>query len=267
MRSSPNRADNRTRNETDCRRVALGQTMYQARPSPRDRAATIALVVAIHAGLGFALINLSGNVRENLPEEVVAMFDVTDPLPPPVVEQLPEPEKVRPKEEAAPASPENIKSKATPVAAPKPPIVLPIPQPMPAATTPNTGSDSTQGASDRVGPGTGAGGQGTGTGSGGSGSGAGGGGTGSPSRILRKLGPRDFPPGVIDRTPRGGRIFTRLRIEADGRVSQCDIMRSFGSRDADQWTCALLRQTATFQPAIDRAGRPIASWFGYIQEF
>ena len=243
--------------------------MYQSRPSPRDRAATMALVLAIHAALGFALINLSGNVREVLPQEVVEMFDVIVPLPPPVVVKLPEPEKARPKEDEGAASARNIKSKATPVVAPKPPITLPIPQPMPATTTPNTGSDSTQGAST-PGTGTGAGGQGTGTGSGGSGSGAGGGGGGgiaTPSRILRKLGPRDFPPGVINSTPRGGRIFTRLRIEADGRVSQCDIMRSFGSRDADQWTCALLRQKATFQPAIDRAGRPISSWFGYIQEF
>ena len=247
--------------------------MYQPRPSLRDRAATLALVVAIHVALGFALINLSGNVREALPQDVVEMFDVTmpppPPPPPPVVEKLPEPEKAKPKKDEGAASARNIKSKATPVVAPKPPIALPIPQPMPATTTPNTGSDSTQGAST-PGTGTGAGGQGTGTGSGGSGSGAGGGGGGgiaTPSRILRKLGPRDFPPGVINSTPRGGRIFTRLRIEADGRVSQCDIMRSFGSRDADQWTCALLRQKATFQPAIDRAGRPISSWFGYIQEF
>ena len=41
--------------------------MYQSRPSPRDRAATLALVVGIHAAIGFALINLSGNVREALP--------------------------------------------------------------------------------------------------------------------------------------------------------------------------------------------------------
>ena len=249
--------------------------MYQPRPSPRDRAATLALVVAIHVALGFALVNLSGNVRQALPEDVVAMFDVVVPVPPPpppqpVIEAQRTPEKAKPKEAEGAASPSNIKSRATPVVAPKPPIVLPIPKPVPATTTPNTGSDSTQGAST-PGPGTGAGGIGTGTGSGGAGNGSGGGGGGggiaAPSRILRKLGPRDFPPGVIDKTPRGGRIFTRLRIEADGRVSQCDIMRSFGSRDADQWTCALLRQKATFQPAIDRSGRPISSWFGYIQEF
>ena len=56
--------------------------MYQPKPSPRDRAATIALVLAIHAGLAFALINLSGPVRNALPEEVVEIFDVTEPPPP-----------------------------------------------------------------------------------------------------------------------------------------------------------------------------------------
>ena len=246
--------------------------MYQPRPSARDRAATLALVVGIHIALAFALINLSGNVRDQLPQDVIEIFDIAPPppppQPPPVVEKVPE--QPKPKETEGAASARNIKSKATPVVAPKPAIQLPIPQPMPAAPKPNTGSDSTTGASPVPGPGTGAGGSGTGTGSGGAGNGSGGGGGGgiaTPSRILRKLGPRDFPPGVIERTPRGGRIFTRLRIEADGRISQCDIMRSFGSRDADQWTCALLRQKATFQPATDRAGRPISSWFGYIQEF
>ena len=88
---------------------------------------------------------------------------------------------------------------------------------------------------------------------------------GTPSQIVRKISGGDYPPAVRSRWPRGGRIFTRLRIEADGRVSQCDVMRSFGDPLADQWTCALIRQRAAFRPATDRAGRPIASWFGYVQ--
>jgi protein TonB len=243
--------------------------MYQPDSSRRDRAIAITLVVAIHVTLALALISLSGPVRQALPQEVVEMFDVIEPpLPePPVVEEIRRPKMER--EEGA-ASPPNIESKATPIADPKPRIELPVPVPMPVSPTPDQGSQPTQGAAPVPGPGTGAGGVGTGTGGGGSGAGSGGGGGGgvaTPSRILRKLGRRDFPPGVIESTPRGGRIFTRLRIEANGRVSQCDVMRSFGDSAADQWTCALIRQKATFQPATDRAGQPVASWFGYVQEF
>lgn len=243
--------------------------MYQPDSSRRDRAIAITLVVAIHAALAVALINLSGPVRQALPQEVVEMFDVIEPPPPepPVVEEIRQPKMER---EEGEASPPNIQSKATPIPDPRPRIELPVPVPIPVSPTPNQGSERTQGAAPVPGPGTGAGGVGTGTGGGGTGAGSGGGGGGgvaTPSRILRKLGRRDFPPGVIESTPRGGRIFTRLRIEANGRVSQCDVMRSFGDSAADQWTCALIRQKATFQPALDRAGQPVASWFGYVQEF
>lgn len=240
--------------------------MYQPRHTPRDRTIALALVTAIHMMLALALINLSGPVRQALPAEVVEMFDVTESPPPepPVIEEL----KPKLDRKEGEASPPNIESKATPISDPKPRIELPVPVPMPVSPTPNQGSQTTQGAAPVPGPGTGAGGVGTGTGGGGSGAGSGGGGgVANPSRILRKLGRRDFPPGVIESTPRGGRIFTRLRIEANGRVSQCDVMRSFGDATADQWTCALIRQRATFQPATDRSGQPVASWFGYVQEF
>ena len=73
--------------------------VYQPKPSLRDRAATIALVLAIHAGLLFALINLSGPARDILPEKVVEIFDVTEAPQPVVIEQIPEPEKAQPKRE------------------------------------------------------------------------------------------------------------------------------------------------------------------------
>jgi len=242
--------------------------VYQPRPSPRDRAATIALVVAIHAGLAFALINLSGPVRDVLPEEVVEIFDVTELPPPPVVEQIPEPQKEQPKREEGAASAKNIESKATPVVAPKPPISLPIPVPIPVTQTPGQGSDRTQGASDVVGPGTGAGGQGTGTGSGGSGSGTGGGGGGGTAagvKLVRGITNRDYPPAIQRSWPRGGRVFVRVRVQPDGKVSQCDVMRSFGDRAVDQWTCSLVLNRAVFRPATDANGKPIAAWFGYVQ--
>lgn len=244
--------------------------MYQPRPSPRDRAATLALVVAIHVALGFALINLSGNVREALPQDVVEMFDVTipPPPPPPVVEKLPEPDKAKPKQDEGAASAKNIKSKATPVVAPKPPIALPIPQPMPATTTPSIGSDSTQGAST-PGTGTGAGGQGTGTGSGRSGSGSGGGGGGGigtrPRLASPSLGGRDYPGDLRRVWPRGARVAVAVRVQLDGRGTDCKINLSSGVAAIDAETCRLVESRLRFRPATDESGRPVVAWAGYIQ--
>jgi protein TonB len=243
--------------------------MYQPQLTRRDRAATIMLVVAIHVALAFALVNLSQPLRDKLPEEVVEIFDVTEAPPPPVVvEEIPQPEDAKPEREEGAASAKNIESKATPVVAPKPPIQLPIPQPMPVTKTPNTGSESTQGASNVVGPGTGAGGVGTGTGSGGSGSGTGGGGTGGiatrPS-VVRGITNRDYPDEVARYWPRGGAVFIAVRVLPNGRATDCKINRSIGVPAIDQWTCKLVEERAVFRPATDSNGRPVASWYGYIQ--
>ena len=244
--------------------------MYQPQLTPRDRAATITMVVAIHVALAFALINLSPPLREQLPQEVVEIFDVIEPPPPEevVVEQIPAPQEDAPKEEEGAASAENIRSRATQVVAPKPPILLPIPQPMPVTQTPNTGSERTQGASNVVGPGTGAGGVGTGTGSGGSGSGTGGGGSGGVATrpaVVRGITNRDYPDEVSRFWPRGGAVFIAVRVLPNGRATDCKINRSIGIPAIDQWTCKLVEERAVFRPATDASGRPVAAWYGYIQ--
>lgn len=236
--------------------------MYQPKPSPRDRIATIAAVIAIHAGLAFALINLSGPVREALPEDVVEMFDVTvPPPPPPVVEQIPEPQKEQPKREEGAASAKNIESQATPVVAPKPPISLPVPVPIPVTQTPGQGSDRTQGASNVVGPGTGAGGVGTGTGSGGSGRGTGGGGGGigrPPQLIQGNITRRDYPRELRGAQVPRQDIEMEFNIGTDGRVRNCRVIRSSGNAILDQSTCQLVEQRYVYRPALDTNGRPIS---------
>src|SRR3990170_7448471 len=234
--------------------------------TPRDRAGAMAAVIAIHAGLAFALLNLSGTIDERDLQDALQIIDVSEilPPPPPVVEQ-PEPEIAQKKEGAA--APKNIESQASPVVAPKPRVVLPVQNPVVAAPVPRQGPDPSQGAAPVRGPGTGAGGAGTGTGSGGAGSGPGGGGGGVAAgvRLVRGITNRDYPDAIQRSWPRGGRIFVRLRVEPDGRISQCDIMRSFGDRSADEWTCPLLMRRAQLRPATDDNGRPIAAWFGYVQ--
>ncbi|MCL6741049.1 energy transducer TonB [Sphingomonas sp. RB56-2] len=243
--------------------------MYHEQLTRRDRALTALMVVAIHVVLAFVLINISPAARQQLPEEVVDLLSITEPPPPPVVELQPEKDQSKPKREEGAASARNIESKATPVVQPKPRIQLPVPEPKPATTTPNSGNQNTQGASNVIGPGTGAGGQGTGTGSGGSGNGTGGGGSGGIATrpiVVRGITSRDYPDEVARYWPRGGAVFVAVRVLPNGRATDCKINKSIGVPAIDQWTCRLVEQRAQFRPATDTSGRPVAAWFGYVQQ-
>lgn len=242
--------------------------MYRSDLDTKDRGGAIFAAAAINAALLFALLQASGRIDVTQPESVIRLFDVTEEVPPPPEPlQQPEQERQRPKEAEGAASPENIRSQATPIVAPKPRIALPLPVPMATTQTPNQGAQPTQGAADRPGPGTGAGGIGTGTGSGGSGTGTGGGGGGVavPVSLVRGITGGDYPPAIRRGWPRGAVIFTRLRIEPNGRPSRCDVMRGFGNPTADQWTCSLIMERGIFRPARDARGNPVAAWFGYKQ--
>ena len=143
--------------------------------------------------------------------------------------------------------------------APKPKIETPPVQKIAAAETPRQGTAPTQGASDVRGPGTGAGGVGTGTGSGTGGNGpGGGGGVAVPASLVRGITGRDYPSAIQRNWPRGGIVYLRLRIEATGRPSRCDVMRSFGDSTIDQWTCSLIMERGQFRPALDARGAPVA---------
>lgn len=250
--------------------------MYRPTPTLRERAGPLSAVVLFHIGLGYALLNLSGTGGDGLATQTdLAIFDVISPPPPPPptpeVEPQREPQEAKPKQAEGAASPKNIASKATPVVAPSPRIELPAPSPVVAANIPSTGANATSGASDVVGPGTGAGGSGSGTGSGGSGSGRGGGGSGGiptrPSVIEgTKLTSRDYPPAAIRAWPRGGRVFVAIRVQLDGRATDCKINRSSGSVGVDADTCRLVMAKVRFTPARDENGRPYVDWYGYVQE-
>lgn len=247
--------------------------MYRTDLDSRHKGGALAAVIAVHGALAFALLHLSGTVDIPLAQDALEVFDLDDvePAPPPPPPPPPPPkQEVRenPKEREGGSAPKNIRSEPTPVVAPQPQIELPTP-PVVATETPAQGADPTQGMSAERGPGTGAGGTGTGTGTGsGSGSGSGGGGGGGvaiPAGVLRGITGRDYPSAVRRSWPRGGQIFLRLRIEADGRPSQCDVMRSYGDPTADQLTCSLIMQRGVFRPAKDARGNPVSAWLGYVQ--
>ncbi len=242
--------------------------MYRPTTNNRERAITMTAVLLVHVGLGLALLNLTGAVDVGKRDDLTQLITIaTEPPPPPEVE-IPVQDDAAPEKEGA-ASAKNIESDATPVVAPEQRIVVPTPNPIIASPTPREGSDPTQGASDVVGPGTGAGGVGTGTGSGGSGSGGGGGGRGQgtrPGLVSPGLTARDYPPEIARNWPRGGRIYVAVRVQLDGRATDCRVDRGFGNPAADQWTCSLVMNKLRFRPATDDKGRPYVTWYGYLQQ-
>ena len=239
---------------------------YQSQVDPREKGAAIVAVVAIHAVLLLALLNIAGKLDAPAPETKMRVFDfrkLPEPAPRPLERQ---PSKRRQKQ--GNAAPRNLKSEATPVVAPEPQIRIPRIQHIAASATPRAGTAPTQGASDVPGPGTGAGGAGDGTGSGagGNGSGAGGGGVAEPphlaSPVLRS---DDFPGELLYQWPRGATLFMRLRIDPRGYVAECMIDRGSGVPVIDASVCNIVHDRLRFRPALDRSGQAVAGWFGYAQ--
>lgn len=247
--------------------------MYRSDLNTRDKGGAITAVVAIHAALLFALLNLSGHIDITDPQNPIRMFDVTEAPPPPPPEPIrqQEQEKERPKETEGAASPKNIRSQATPIVDPEPRISLPVPVPVATSRTPNQGTQPTQGASDVPGPGTGAGGTGTGTGSGGAGSGTGGGGGGGVAMRAQLMTPslrsRDFPSRLRRLLAQGRAPFVMFTVLPNGRVANCRIYQSSGNPELDTTTCALVTSRFVYRPALNRRGEPIPSESAYRQAY
>ena len=241
--------------------------MYRTDLNNRDKGGAIAAVLAIHAVLLFALLHMSGKIDLTDPQSVLRVIDLKDlppPPPPPLEAQQP-----KAKNKEGVSAPKNIKSEATPVVAPKPQIVTPPLQPVAASETARQGTSPTQGASDVMGPGTGAGGSGNGTGSGNGGTGPGGGGDNGvaepPHLVTPVLTGRDFPRGVLDQWPRETPVFLRLRVNPQGFVSECNVLRGTGVPSIDGVMCNMAHDRLRFRPAVNRSGEAVAGWFGYAQ--
>lgn len=224
----------------------------------RDRAISVGLVAIVHVLLGWALlVGLAPGIARQA-EQALTLFSVVPPPPPKPVEKPAPQKKASPKKEGR-AAPPNIRSKATPVVAPTPVIVPPVPPPVVAAPKPFEGWQQTQGATERVGPGTGAGGVGDGTGSGGRGDGDGGGGGGRDVELVRDL-PRGAYPRRAFKAGIQGTVRMRFVVGVTGRVTDCFVTRSSGNADLDADTCDLIKRNLRYRPAVDARGRP------YVQD-
>ena len=217
---------------------------YRGTADRPDQAKAVVAVVAVHAALAFVILSgLNVKVVQQAVEQLKT-FNLQTPPPPPPVPPPPKPQPQKVKEAAgAPAK----KAEPAPIVAPPP--VIPAPSPLPAAKVAGTGSASTSGA----------GAAGNGTGAGGSGNGPGGGGASpfTPARKLTKIPDREYgrfaATGIAS-----GSVAIGVRVNPDGSLSNCHVLRSSGNPAADALMCQLFVQYVRFSPARDPAGRPIA---------
>ena len=229
-----------------------------AAPPDRDRsrrAGTALAVAALHGLLAWALVTGLGVDVVRAVESRLKVFGVAPDVPPPP-EPRTVPAPVRVPEPEGAAAPPSLKSRPSPVVAPRearrsPVRAAPEPKPLP------TGSARDAGASSTPGTGTGAGGEGTGAGAGRGGSGTGGGGIAARAqRIAGALDYRDYPGRRGDRIESVGVRFT---VEASGAVANCRVTQSSGNPRVDAATCRIIERRFRYRPARNAAGEPVQS--------
>ena len=230
----------------------------------RTRLTSLGLVLVLHIALLLAIISAFaprlGLVSKVVPD--LAAFRLSPPPDRP--KPPPPPQHQAAKAASGRAAPANKKSLASPVFAPKLPLLI-KPPPIAAAPTPATGAQSESGASDKAGPGTGAGGAGNGLGSGDGGDGTGAG-SSPPDWIGGRISDSDYPQAARDAHAQGKTV-ARVSIDANGRVSSCSVANSSGNESLDVTTCALILKRFRFRAARDGSGRSVASVINYVQDW
>lgn len=222
-----------------------------------DRAArtkAIVAVIAVHAALAAAILT---GLNVEVVERAVERFQTIDVriAPPPPPEPPPPPPSSRPEKAKLEEGVEGKKAEPTPVVAPKP--RLPVPSPVPASTVAGTGSATHPGAGR----------QGIGPGAGGSGTGPGGGGAGdysrfTPARIVRRIPDSEYRRISAGRIPQGSATIT-FRVNPDGRMSNCRVIRSSGDSYVDSIVCDAATRHMRFRPARDPNGRAVGQDLTY----
>ena len=227
----------------------------------RDRLLAAAAAIGVQALIGIALITGLAVHFSNPVEQGLKLFAAEEPPPPPPRQRVIPAPKVAATRPEGRASPPNLRSRATEIAAPVPVVVVPLPPP-PVITAPKpfVANDPTSGSAAVRGPGTGAGGIGDGFGSGGDGDGDGGGGRPetAPRFVRGRMSTSDLPEALFVSGFRGS-VGVRYVVARDGRVPSCEVTRSSGNATVDAVTCRLIRERFRFRPSRDGAGRPVDS--------
>ncbi|HET8750554.1 MAG TPA: energy transducer TonB [Sphingomicrobium sp.] len=217
---------------------------YASAASRTERSKAIAAVVAVHVALAFVILTGLNVHMVSQAVDRLATFTVVEPAPPPAP---PAPVPKSHQVEKAAGAPAPM-ADPSPIVAPPP--KLPLPSPVPAATLAGTGNSSASGAAS----------SGLGTGAGGSGNGMGGGGDYArftPARRITKI-PNSEYRHLAATGLRRGRVGVTIKVETDGRASNCRVARSSGDTSIDALMCRLTLRYVRFDPARDPAGRPVA---------
>lgn len=229
---------------------------YYSATNSGDRAKALTGVLIVHAAISAVILSGLNVTSVNHAVESLKTFNVVEaPPPPPEPPPPPRAEESAPKDKAAPA---NIRSRPKPVVTPR---VL-LPKKRPRMRGPR-GEDRTAGASDMAGTGTGAGGQGSGYGGGGSG-GSGSGRGYTPAQRIGKIPDSEYRRIVAVSGRPSGIVGLTLKVNTDGRASNCRVARSSGNPSVDALMCGLALRYVNFRPARDPQGRPVAqdmTWY------
>jgi protein TonB len=81
--------------------------------------------------------------------------------------------------------------------------------------------------------------------------------TRAKANLVSLFSDKDYPAAALAAREQGLVGFA-LDVGPDGRVSGCTITRSSGSRSLDETTCGLISSRASFNPARDAGGAPVA---------
>lgn len=221
-----------------------------------ERTGALAGVAALHGLAALALLHgATPRPVEEAPARPLAAFDIAETVPPPPLL----PEEARAERAEGAAAPSNRLARPAPIVA----APAPVESPMTAAPIAGDGAESAAGAAD-PGPGTGAGGAGSGLGAGTGGGGTGSGGARRARHVAGEIGQADYPRAAW-RARAGGAVSARLSVDAEGRVTGCEVIGSSGNDALDEATCRLIRERFRYAPALDEAGRLVPSVMGWRQ--
>lgn len=71
--------------------------------------------------------------------------------------------------------------------------------------------------------------------------------------------PNDYPNKELE-AGIGGTVGVRLRVETDGKVSECVVVEPSGAPGLDKQTCAVARRRARYSPALGKDLKPLWSF-------
>jgi protein TonB len=195
-----------------------------------NRTGAIVIVALIHILLGYALVSgLAYNAVKKAAEDLKT-FDVEEEPPPPE-EEPPPPEKTPnvppPPQVAAPPPLVRTPVQESPVqATPNPPPFVPTPVARPAPPAPPAPPPPR-----RVEP------------------------RSLSGSLQGAIKDSDYPQSAIDRDEQGVVVVT-LTVGTTGRVTNCAVTSSSGSRTLDSTTCRILTSRMRYEPATDANGNP-----------